>query len=72
VYLEETKPWSLGKEPVKNLKKIKEILTVAAWNLRNLNEVLSLFLPETANYISESLNAPIITKAKVLFEKIES
>jgi len=72
VYLEETKPWSLGKDPVKNLKKIKEILTVAAWNLRNLNDVLSLFLPETASYIANSLNAPVITKAKVLFEKIES
>ena len=72
VYLEETKPWSLGKDPVKNLLSIKEILTASAWNLRNLAEVLSIFLPETAAYIIESLNAPVIVKAKVLFEKIEN
>ncbi len=71
LYLEETKPWSLGKDLPKSLPKIKEVLMVSAWNLRYLAEVLSIFLPETADYIIETLNSPVIKKAKILFEKAE-
>ena len=75
VYLEETKPWNLGKDiqtKPETLKNIQDILTIAAWNLRYLAETLAIFLPETAGYIIESLNAPKIVKAKILFTKVET
>jgi len=71
-YLEETKPWNLSKDLPKNLPKIKEALLASAWNLRYLSTVLFIFLPETANYIIETLNAPMVSKAKVLFTKLDT
>lgn len=72
-YLEETKPWQLVKdfENGESRNKFVEILTKSALALLKIAEALSIFLPETGSQIAESLTAEKITKAKVLFPKLE-
>lgn len=70
-YLEKTKPWSLGKNLSQNLPRIAEILSNCCLDLGEINKALSLYMPQTAETISEILNPEKIVKAPVLFPKIE-
>jgi methionyl-tRNA synthetase len=70
-YLENTKPWSLAKDFENNRNEITKILSTCVVNINKINEVLSIFLPETADKIHQALNGDLIVKAPVLFQKIE-
>ncbi len=67
-YLEKTAPWTLAKT---DLAGTKRILTEMAVLLRDMAEVLSIFLPQTGESIINSVTAAQITKAKPLFQKVE-
>ena len=71
-YLEQTKPWSLAKDLPKNRSEIEKILGLSAFALRKTGEVLSIFMPNTGARIYEIFAAEIITKAEILFPRIEN
>lgn len=50
-YLEQTKPWSLAKDP-KNADHVKEILLNAVSDLREIGELLVPFMPRTSELIN--------------------
>lgn len=68
-HLEQKAPWTLAKT---NLAATKTILTEMAVLLRDLGEVLSIFMPATGETIVGAVTAEQITKAKPLFQKVES
>jgi methionyl-tRNA synthetase len=68
-YLEETKPWTLIKQ--EETEKAREVLTKLCVLLWDLSEVLSIFMPETAEIIHRIITAETIEKAPVLFQKVE-
>lgn len=70
-FLELTKPWTLAKDLEKNKPQIEQILTLSAWNLLEIAKVLSIFLPESGAKIVEILTQVKITKAEVLFARLE-
>lgn len=67
-YLEEKAPWKLIKTDEAATKKILTELLVL---LRDLGQVLSIFLPATGNTIYQATVAVPIVKAKPLFQKVE-
>ena len=70
-FLENTKPWALGKNLEQNQAKIEQILTISTWNLLQIGRSLSLFLPQSGAKIVEILTEIKIKKAEILFPKIE-
>lgn len=70
-FLENTKPWSLGKNLEQNQTKIEQILTISTWNLLQIGRVLSVFLPQSGAKIVEILTEIKIKKAEIIFPKIE-
>lgn len=70
-FLENTKPWTLGKNLEQNQAKIDQILTISLWNLLQVGRVLSLFLPQSGAKIVEILTQIKIKKAEIIFPKIE-
>jgi methionyl-tRNA synthetase len=68
-YLEKTEPWKLVKQDKK--EEAAKILSVLLVLLRDSSELLSIIIPETADKIREITTAEIITKAPVLFGKVE-
>lgn len=68
-YLESTKPWSLIKEGDK--EKAQKILTQLAVLLKDLSEIISIFMPATGQSIHQIITADVIEKAQPLFAKVE-
>ena len=71
VYLETTKPWTLAKDMETNSDQIKQILGQCALLLIKIGEALSIFLPESGAKIVEIFSSDTITKAPILFPKVE-
>jgi len=69
--LEETKPWTLAKNWNENETKIRQILTFCTKSLLETGKALSLFMPQTGQKIYEILESPKISKAEILFPKVE-
>lgn len=69
-YLEQTKPWSLIKDS-KNLDYVNYILSNSSESLKEIGKALSIFLPETGDKIYKIFSAPRISKAPLLFTKVE-
>lgn len=69
--LEETKPWTLAKDFVKNENKIRQILTFSSKSLLETAKALSIFMPQTGQKIYEILESPKISKSPILFPKVE-
>lgn len=67
--LEKEKPWALAKAGKTN--EVRVVLTKLCKLLLDLSEVLSIFLPEASQEIYDIITADKITKAKVLFPKVE-
>jgi methionyl-tRNA synthetase len=67
--LEQTKPWTLLKEG--KIDEAKETLTKLTILLRDIGESLSIFLPESGDKIYHAVTKEVITKADVLFLKVE-
>jgi methionyl-tRNA synthetase len=70
-YLEEQKPWTLAKEFDKNRAKIESILAQSALSLIQIATALSIFMPETGEKIYQTLKSDRITKADIMFSKID-
>ena len=68
-YLEQTQPWKLAKEG--KLDEAKMVIARLCRLLLDLSQVLSIFLPQTAEKIRQILQHQPITKAGVLFPKVE-
>lgn len=68
-YLESKKPWVLAKEG--RLEELKEVLTTLCVHIRDLAEVLSIFLPLTGEKINSIITSERITKAEPLFAKVD-
>ncbi len=71
LFLETTKPWSLAKDMETNGVEIKRILTLCAKAIVDTGAVLSIFLPDTGAKLVEIFTQPKITKAEVMFPKVE-
>lgn len=67
--LEETKPWALEKEG--KHEQAKQILTNLCGLLKDLAEVISIFLPSTGEAIYKTITQEIITKSDPLFPRVE-
>ncbi len=67
--MEKTKPWALAKEG--KTTEVTEILTGLCVLLRDLGQVLSIFLPVSGDKIYTIFNSPKISKAEILFQKVE-
>jgi methionyl-tRNA synthetase len=69
LYLEQHKPWELGKDMDTNEPIIREHLTYCTHAILHLTTALSWFLPETATKIHTVFTAETITKSAPLFER---
>jgi methionyl-tRNA synthetase len=69
-FLEQTQPWKLAKDPNK-LDEVRGILGFCAFSLSEVGKALAIFLPNSGDQIYRVFTAPRITKAKVLFPKID-
>lgn len=69
-YVEETKPWNLAKE--NKTSELKEFMFVLVDTLREVEQVISPFMPQTAASIKEQLGVDKIKKGKPLFPRIDS
>jgi len=67
--LEKTKPWTLAKEGKD--EQVKEILTGLCILLKDLGEILSIFMPASGDRLYHIFVADKIVKAEVLFPKVE-
>ena len=67
--LEKEQPWKMIKAG--DDVGAKQILTDLAFLLKQIGEMLSIFLPETGDSIYRTITEETITKAKVLFVKVE-
>jgi methionyl-tRNA synthetase len=70
-FLEQTKPWILGKELETNRDQIKQILQVSVYSLLKINQILSIFLPQTSEKLYEIFNSNKIVKSEPLFKRLE-
>lgn len=70
-FLEINKPWTLAKDMENNRSKIKSILGQSTLAILEVGKALSIFLPESGAKIVEIFQSTKITKAQVLFQKIE-
>ena len=68
-YLEQTQPWKLVKEG--KTTEAREALAKLCKLILDLSQVLSFFLPQTAQTIQQLIQSQPITKAGVLFTKVE-
>ncbi|NJK71762.1 MAG: class I tRNA ligase family protein [Thermales bacterium] len=68
-YLEATKPWKLIKD--RQPEKAKQILTQLSVLIKELSEVISIFMPATGDSIYQTITADVIEKAQPLFAKVE-
>jgi methionyl-tRNA synthetase len=71
VFLDTQAPWKLAKDMQNNGEKVTQILSQTVVDLLTIADILAIFLPDTAQKMQTILNAEIITKAPVLFAKIE-
>jgi len=67
--LEKTKPWTRAKEG--KIEEVREILTGLCILLRDLGEILSIFLPASGDKIYQIFTSEKIVKAEVLFQKYD-
>ena len=67
--MEKTKPWTLAKEG--KTAELTEVLTGLCILLKDLGQVLSIFLPTSGDKIYTIFNSPKIVKAEILFQKVE-
>jgi methionyl-tRNA synthetase len=67
--LEKTKPWTLFKEGKE--EEGRAILEYLVFLLKNIGDLLSIFLPESGAKIYETVNLETIKKADPLFKKVE-
>jgi methionyl-tRNA synthetase len=67
--LEKTKPWELAKQD--KMEEVSEVLTQLCRLILDLAEVLSIFLPSTAQEIRQIISAETIVKARPLFARVE-
>lgn len=67
-YIEEEKPWQLAKEKD---KKLKEVLGNLAVSIRKINEMITPFMPETAEKIDKIYGGSKIKVGKPLFPRLD-
>ncbi len=70
-FLEQTRPWTLAKNPIENHEKIESILGHCAYYLQEIGKILAIFLPQTGDQIYQIFNSDRIVKAPILFVKVE-
>jgi methionyl-tRNA synthetase len=70
--LEQTKPWSIAKNWEENGQEVRKILTLAVKCLIETGKCLSIFMPESGDKIYQIFTAEKISKAQILFPKIET
>lgn len=70
VYLEEVKPWALAKAGEPEAAHLAEVLSYAASSLIHIAELLTPFMPQTAQTIKQTFSADVIQPGPVLFPKI--
>ena len=68
-YIEDTKPWILAKE--KKVDKLKGFIHLLIEVIRHVAEVISPFMPQTAESITQQLGEEKIKKGKPLFPRIK-
>ncbi len=68
-YIEDTKPWILAKE--KKVDKLKRFIHLLIEVIRHVAEVISPFMPQTAESITQQLGKEKIKKGKPLFPRIQ-
>jgi methionyl-tRNA synthetase len=68
-YIEDTKPWILAKE--KKVDKLKGFIHLLIEVIRHVAEVISPFMPQTAESITQQLGEKKIKKGKPLFPRID-
>ena len=68
-YIEDTKPWILAKE--KKVDKLKGFIHLLIEVIRHVAEVISPFMPQTAESITQQLGEEKIKKGKPLFPRID-
>jgi methionyl-tRNA synthetase len=68
-YVEDTKPWNLAKE--NKTDELKEFILGLVAVIRNVNEAIAVFLPQTAELIQEQIGLDKIKKGKPLFLRID-
>jgi methionyl-tRNA synthetase len=66
-YIEQHKPWALAKT---DMDALKAVLQHLLYTLDVVSELLSPFMPGTAQKITHSINAERITKSEPLFPKL--
>lgn len=69
-YVEETKPWNLAKEGKSD--ELKSFIRLLVDSLREVALVISPFLPQTSQSITEQLGQDVINKANPLFPRIDT
>jgi len=69
-YVEETKPWNLAKE--NKAGELKEFIWILADVIRNVEEEISPFMPNTAALIKIQIGGDIVRKGAPLFPRIET
>jgi len=71
-YIDEKQPWRVAKEADSSQQAVvSEIMGYLVVGLRELAELLTPFLPETADKISEIFGGETVSDAPILFPKIE-
>ncbi len=69
-YIEEEKPWQIAKEG--DAQQLEAVLSHQAASLMQIADLLTPFLPETADAIKQALSAePIVLPERTLFPRIE-
>ncbi|MCX5700066.1 MAG: methionine--tRNA ligase [Candidatus Omnitrophica bacterium] len=68
-YVEETKPWNLAKE--EKTDELKEFIALLVNVIRNVGQVISPFMPQTALSIEEQIGKSEVKKDLPLFPRIE-
>jgi len=69
-YVEETKPWNLSKD--NKINELKGFIILLVDVLRNVEQAISPFMPQTAESIRVQLGIDKINKGKPLFPRIEN
>lgn len=69
-YINEEKPWELVKEQTTNGAKLNAILAHCVDQIQEIGELLSPFLPQTADKISKQFVSPKIKSSMPLFPRI--
>jgi methionyl-tRNA synthetase len=70
-YLEQTKPWTLGKDFEANKNEITQILNCSSQAVVEIAKCLSIFIPITGDKLVQIFSQVKIAKAEIMFKKIE-